>query len=74
VLVQRPKATRGVRQGLLQHDGRHQHAEKVGAATNAQLTCLGMLFPPLEDNGSIDLLQPRREEAMEEDQPHQQQK
>jgi hypothetical protein len=86
---QRPKATRGARQGLLQHYGCYQHAEKHGATTNAQPKCLGMLFRPLEENGPIDLLQLSREgrplswapsahavagnEAMEEDQPHQQQ-
>jgi hypothetical protein len=90
VLVQRPKATRGARQGLLQHYGRYQHAEKPCAATNAQPKRLWMLFPPLEENGPIDLLQLSREgrplswapsahavagnEAMEEDQPKQQQK
>ena len=89
VLGQRPKATRGARQGLLQHYSRHQHAEKLGTAANAQPKRLGMLFPPLEEHGPIDLLQLRREgrplnwgrsahavagyEAMEEDQPHQQQ-
>ena len=61
VLSECPKATRGTRQGLLQHYSRHQHAEKRGAATNAQPKCLGMLFRPLEENGPIDLLQLRRE-------------
>ena len=71
VLGQCPKATRGARQGLLQHDGRQQHAEKPGAAANAQPKRLGMLFPPLEENGPRDLLQLRRKAAMGKDQPWQ---
>jgi hypothetical protein len=74
VLGQRPKATGGARQGLLQHYGCQQHAEKPGAATNTQPKRLGMLFPPLEKNGPRDLLQLSGEEAMKEDHPHQQQK
>jgi hypothetical protein len=61
VLGQRPKATRGARQSLPQHDGGQQHAEQPGAATNAQPKRLGMRFPPLKKNGPVDLIQLRRE-------------